>query len=265
MVEGLEIKDVNLENLGDLINLCIPPERRDDPLFIKGARVKRRWTVKALEKYGSIAKLAYLGSKPVGLIQYKPNIEERIVEISCIFVPERENLRKGIGSSLLKALIEDMRRPKPYFGGRPPDALLARAFEVPGLYPQHKFYQRRGFKNVKKDNPFLLYYPLKEGYVYRPREKRTEYIPQEEDMGKALIFHSSSCPFSVYFAEKTRELIKKVIPEIPVRIINKFEEPEEVKKRGDVPFCVVNGRQIKSFFMDKENFQREVKEALEQT
>jgi hypothetical protein len=35
-----------------------------------------------------------------------------------------------------------------------------------------------------------------------------------------------------------------------------------VKRRGQVPFCAVNGKPIESFFMDKENFQKEVKEAL---
>jgi len=45
-------------------------------------------------------------------------------------------------------------------------------------------------------------------------------------------------------------------------MINMFEEPEEVKRRGRVPYCAVNGKPIKSFFMDKENFQRKVQKAL---
>jgi len=112
----------------------------------------------------------------------------------------------------------------------------------------------------KKDEPFLLYYPLKEGFVYIPKSK--EYIPQEEDEGKILIFYDPSCPFCIYFLEKKKELVKEVAPEVPTRIINQFEEPEEVEKRGKISFCIVNGKPIKSFFMDKENFQKEVKEAL---
>jgi len=54
-VEKLEIKDVNKEVVEDLIYLCIPPDKKDDPFFIEGAKVKRRWANKALEKYGSIA------------------------------------------------------------------------------------------------------------------------------------------------------------------------------------------------------------------
>lgn len=259
-MEKLEIKDVNKENVEDLIYLCIPPDKKDDPFFIEGAKVKRRWVNKALEKYGSIAKLAYLNSKPVGMIQYQPKPDEKLVEITCIFVPNKENLRKGIGKTLLKSLLDDMRKPKPYFNNDIPLALVTWAFEVPGLYPQHEFYRKMGFKQVSKDEPFLLYYPLKEGFVYIPKSK--EYIPQEEDKGKILIFYDPSCPFCIYFLEKKKELVKEVAPEVPTRIINLFEEPEEVEKRGKISFCIVNGKPIKSFFMDKENFQKEVKEAL---
>ena len=93
-----------LENVDDLIDLCIPPERRDDLLFVEGGKLKKRWVAQAIEKDGRIAKMAYLNSKPVGLIQYRPDWEERLVEIYCIFVPDKKNLRKGIGSSLLKSL-----------------------------------------------------------------------------------------------------------------------------------------------------------------
>ena len=259
MVE-VEIKDVSLENIDHLINLCIPPDKKNDPLFIEGMKVKRRWAVKALERYGSIAKLAYLNLKPVGLIQYQPKIEEKLVEIACIFVPEEENLRRGIGKSLLNALMEEVKKPKPFFDNDIPFALVTWAFEVPGRYPQHKFYQKMGFKRVREDDPFLLYYPIKEGYVYRPKEEK--FNPQEEDKGKTLIFYDPSCPFCMYFSEQIKQSIREVAPDIPIRTINMFEEEEEVKKRGRVPYCAVNGKPITTFFMDKENFQKEVKEAL---
>jgi len=245
-MEGLKIRDVNLENVDDLIDLCIPPGRKDDPLFIEGMRMKRRWAAKAIEKYGNIAKLAYLDSKPAGLIQYQPNLEERLVEISCIFVPDKKNLRKGIGSSLLKALIEEVKKRGKTSGKDSFLALVTWAFQVPGTYPQHEFYQRMGFKRVREEDPFLLYYPLEKGYVHRIKEEA--FIPQE--------------PFCIYFSEKIKESIREVAPNIPVRMINMFEEPEEVKKRGRVPYCAVNGKPIESFFMDKENFKKEVQKAL---
>jgi hypothetical protein len=45
-------------------------------------------------------------------------------------------------------------------------------------------------------------------------------------------------------------------------MINQFDESEEVEKRGKIFPCIVNQKPIESFFLDKENFQREVKEAL---
>ncbi|MFQ5758337.1 MAG: GNAT family N-acetyltransferase [Candidatus Bathyarchaeia archaeon] len=256
----MEIRDVNLENIDDLVNLCIPPDKKDDPLFVEGMNAKRKWATQVIEKYGSTAKLAYLNSKPVGLIQYQPNPEERLVKITCIFVPEEKNFRKGIGKSLLEALIEDMKEPKPAFNNDVPLAFVTWAFQVPGRYPQHKFYQRMKFQKVKENDPFLLYYPLKKGYIYRPKEKK--FIPQEEDRGEALIFYDPSCPWSIYFSEKIKESIGEVAPNVPIRMINKFEESEEVEKRGQVPSCAVNRKPIETFFMDKENFQKEVRKAL---
>lgn len=256
----LEIRDISLENIDHLISLCIPSDRKDEPSFIEGINVKKKWATQVIKKYGSIAKLAYLNSKPVGLIQYQPIPEEMLTEIMCIFIPEKENLRKGIGKSLLRALIQEMKKPKPAFNNEVPLALVTWAFQVPGRYPQHEFYKRMGFKRVRGGDPFLLYYPLKKGYVYHPEEEK--FISQEEDEGKALIFYDPSCPFSIYFSEKIKESLREVAPNIPIRMINKFEEQEEVKKRGKVPFCEVNGKPIETFFMDKENFQKEVKNAL---
>jgi N-acetylglutamate synthase-like GNAT family acetyltransferase len=259
-MEKLEIRDVSSENIDHLISLCIPTERGSEAQFIEAAHEKRRWAAETLKQCGSIAKLAYLKSKPVGLIQYRLNSEEKVVEIDCVFVPEKDNLKKGIGKTLFKAMMEDVKRPQSLFKNEAPNALVTRAFGVPGRYPQHEFYLRMGFRRVKEDDPFLLYYPLKKGYVYQPKEKK--YVPQKEDKGKALIFCDPSCPFGINFAYAAERLIREAAPSIPIRRINKFEEPEEVTKRGQVPFCVVNGKPIKTFFMDKENFQKEVKHAL---
>ena len=259
--EKLTIRNVNSENIDQLISLCISPDKKDDPLFLKGMNVKKKWATQAIKRYGYIAKLAYLDSKPVGLVQYQPNSEGRLVEIGCIFVPEKENLRKGIGESLLGALIQEMKKPQQAFNNNVPLAFVTWAFQVPGRYPQHEFYQKMGFKKAKEDDPFLLYYPIKKGYVYRPKDKK--FIPQKEDRGKAIIFYDPSCPFSIYFSEKIKESVREVAPDIPIRMVNKFEEIEEVKKRGQVPACAVNGKPIKTFFADKENFQKEVKGAIE--
>lgn len=256
----MEIRDVTFASIDDLINLCIPSDKKDDPLFVESMGAKKRWATQVIERYGSIAKLAYSNSELVGLIQYQPKSEEQIVTIDCIFVPEEQNLRKGIGESLLEALIEDVKEPRPIFSDDIPLALVTWAFEVPGRYAQHKFYRKMKFKRVKKGNPFLLYCPLRKGYIHRPKEER--FRSQQEDRGKAVIFCDPSCPFSLIFSERMKELIREVAPHVPIRMINKFEEHEEVERRGKVPACAVNGKSIETFFMDKENFQKEVRKAL---
>jgi GNAT superfamily N-acetyltransferase len=260
-MKKIEIRETNTENMDDLISLCIPLEKKEDRLFIEGAGVKKRWISQVMNRYGNFAKLAYSNEKPVGMIQFLPKPEEKLIEITCIFVPEKENLRKGIGKMLLSTLVEEAKEPKPYFDNDSALALIAWAFQVPGIYPQHEFYKKMGFKEASKDEPFSFYYPLKDGYTYTLKSKK--YIPQEEDKGKALIFFNPTCPFCMYFSEKIIESLKEVSPDIYIIMINQFEEVEEIKKREKVSFCIVNQKPIESFFSDKENFQREVREALE--
>lgn len=259
-VKKLVVKDVTRENVDEMVRICVPPDKREHPLFREGMQIMKRWAFGVIEDYASLGKLAYMDSDPVGMIQWLPNPEERLVEIACIFVRQKENLRKGVGRALLRALIDDMGEPKSYFGDDAPLALVTKAFEVWGTYPQHEFYEKMGFMRAKADDPFLLYYPIKEGYAYVPKEE--SFNPQKEDEGKALIFYKPSCPFSIYFSEMIKESIKEVAPDIPIRMVNRFEEAAEVRTRGSAPVCVVNKKPIQSFVFDKTGFQKEVKEAL---
>ncbi|MEM4293499.1 MAG: GNAT family N-acetyltransferase [Thermoplasmata archaeon] len=259
-MNGLEIRELCMENLEDFIELCIPPEKKNDPFFVEGIRAKKRWVHLVMEKYGSAGMIAYLNSRPAGMLQYLPNPEKKIVEIECIFVPEKENCRKGIGKALLKAFLEKIQNCREWFWDERPGGVITYAFSVPGRYPQYEFYKKMGFRQVSPDDPFLLYFPLAEKFVYTPEK----YKPLEEDRNIALVFYNPGCPFSIYFARKIRELLVEVAPDLPIRMINQFEEREEVKKRGSVSFCIVNKKPIETFFMDRENFQREVREALGQ-
>ncbi|MBC8385475.1 MAG: hypothetical protein H8E57_08165 [Candidatus Cloacimonetes bacterium] len=260
-MDKIQIKNVSYENIKDLIDLCIPPQNKDDRYFLEGSRVKKKWAENVLEKYGSFAKIAYLDSRPAGMLQYLPIPTEKIIKIKCVFVPQKENTRKGLAKLIIEDLINDMKKPKSYFDNNPPNALIVEAFEVYGpVFPQAEFFKKMGFEQVSEDNPFLLYYPILDGFVYKP--ETTEFITQDEDKGKAVIFFDPSCPFGVYFFEEMMRSILEIAPEIPIRKINEFAEREEVAKRGKKPFCAVNGKAITTFFFDKENFQKEVREAL---
>lgn len=76
-MDEIDIKDLAEENIEDLCQVCVPPEKRDDPDFIKGVEERKKWAAEMLQKWGSVAKVAYQGGAPVGIIQYKPIPEER--------------------------------------------------------------------------------------------------------------------------------------------------------------------------------------------
>ena len=266
-MDRIDIKDVTEENMEDLCQVCVPPEQRDDPDFIKGVEEKRKWATEMLRKWGSIAKLAYHNQGPVGMIQYKPVPDERTVHIDCIWVPPGQCLRKGIATRLLSSLMEDVKKSMSWFDKEPPFGLVTKTFPGggPEQYSARDFFTRKGFKQIGED-PDYLYYPLKAGFVYRPVEKReVRYIRQNEDRGNVLIACGpNGCPFTYpYFLKRMEKHIREVCPEVSIRWIDASEEPAELKKRNiDVGDCIVNARLLRSFVLDKESFQNEVKAAL---
>lgn len=255
-----QIKDVNKENLDSFIKLCIPSDKIKDPLFIKGIEEKKFWAEKTLEKYGNIAKVAYKDNKPVGFIQYIFKEEEKIVEINCIFIPEKENLRKGVGKKLLFSLIDDVITKNSTSSGMLFNALINYPIDIPERFKESEFFKKYGFKEILLGEQSCLYYPLKENYVYKPKEEA--YSPLDEDNDKVLIFYDPACPFSKYFSKLIEKIIRNIDASITIRHINIFEESIEVSKRGKIYNVIVNKIPIKSFFLDKENFEKEVKEAL---
>ncbi len=263
----IKIRDVTEENIVDLCQVCISPAARNEPDWVKGAEEKRKWAVDMVKKWGSFAKLAYIDGIPAGMIQYKPVPEERIVYLNCIFVPEDKYWQKGIGTQLLSSVMEDVKRPLVWFDNQPASALVTRTFPggAPNQLTARQFFKKKGFKQVGKD-PDYLYYPLKEGFVYKPKEKKAvEYLPQKEDKGKVLIICGpDKCPATYpYFLKRMEKYISEIEREVPIVWIDTSEQPEEVKRRNaSIGDCIVNAKLIKSFVLDKSNFQKEVKAAL---
>jgi hypothetical protein len=166
--------------------------------------------------------------------------------------------------------MEDVEKPLSWFNNKRPLALVTRTFpgEAPGQLTARSFFKKKGFKQIGKD-PDYLYYPLEASFVYQPlRKKELEYIPQEEDKGRVLIICGpNSCPAThPYFLKRMEKYIREIDSEIPILWLDKSEEPEEVNKRNvDIGNCIVNAKHIKSFVLDKKNFQKEVRDALKTT
>jgi GNAT superfamily N-acetyltransferase len=263
----INVKDVTNENLEDLCWVCVFPCLRDDPDWVRGVEDKKKWAAQMFHELGSFAKVAYDNGNLVGMIQYRPLHEERIVSIDCIYVPVRSYWGKGIGSRLLGSLMEDVQKPMSWFDNGRPLALVTMTFRggAPEQYTAREFFARKGFRQIGED-PDHLYYPLRRGFVYGPvGKKEIRCVPQEEDRGKAVIISGPDyCPATYpYFLQRMEKYIREINAEVPIKWIDSSQEPEELKNRNvSVGTCIVNARLIKSCVLDKDNFQKEVQTAL---
>ncbi|MCF2144568.1 MAG: GNAT family N-acetyltransferase [Candidatus Heimdallarchaeota archaeon] len=259
------VKNLTQERIDEFVNYCVPPEQRTNDYFLKGMEGKKAYLIHQLSKFGSVAKIALNEQNEIiGMLQFQPSKEDRTVEIQCIFVREKEQQQKGVGTALLEAFIEEMKRPQKYFNNLPARAIITYAFEVPNFYPQHEFYKKMGFKQLREDDPFYLFYSLEKAFVYKPKISEAEFTPLPEDKNKALLFLDPYCPFSYYFAKEMERLIKGIEKDVEIVFIDIFKQKNEVKKRGGiVPFCVVNKVPIKTFFTDTKGFLDEVAKAFQ--
>jgi GNAT superfamily N-acetyltransferase len=266
-MDEINVRNVTEENVEDLCWVCVFPCQRDDPDWVKGAEDKKKWAAEMLPKWGSFAKVAYENSGPAGMIQYRPVPEQRIVNIDCIYVPVKSYWGKGIGSILLRSLMQDVQEPMSWVDNRRPFALVTTTFPggAPEQYTAREFFKRKGFRQIG-DDPDHVYYPLQSGFVYKPvPKKEVRYLPQDEDKGKVIIISGPDyCPATYpYFLKRMEKYIKEICPNVPVRWMDSSEEPEEIEKRNvAVGSCIVNARLIKSYVLNKDNFQKEVRAAL---
>ncbi len=262
------IKDITEGNIEDLCQVCVPPAKKEQPDWVKGAGEKKKWAVQMLQKWGSFAKVAYADGIPVGMIQYRPIPGERIISIDCIYVSRDKYWHKGAATQLFSSLMEDLKKTLICFDNKRALALVTKTFprEDPGQYSAYNFFKGKGFKQVGEEQDYL-YFPLEAGFTYQPiRKEEVEYVPQEEDRGRVLLICGpTGCPGTYpHFLKRMERYIKEVDSKVPIHWLDSSKDLEELKKRhittGD---CIVNATYIKSFVLDKENFQKEVRVALE--
>jgi len=247
-----------------LIQIC-SSKRLSDPVHAEGVKVKKRWLLEMLRKFGPVAKIAYLDDKPVAQILYCPEDSNRascnrrkgILNILCIYNPIPAAQKLGVGTKLLQSVIEDAKRGKTCLGREKCAFILAKAFNTGEFLSLSEFYGNNGFLKTESDDS--LYFPIEGSYE---RGKRVgEYEPLVEDKNRAVIFCSPQCQFSYQFAVKISDIIKEAAPKISIEIINDAERPDEFLKRKGCAL-VVNGSPIRTFFMESEKFREEIRQAL---
>ncbi len=218
-----------------------------------------------LSQYGSIVKIAYQNEKPVAQILYYPeeanitNISRRrdVLFILCIYNPTSATQKRGISTRLLQSVIQDARQRKTCLGNKPCKFILTKAFNTGESLPLPEFFNKRGFLPTAEED--ILYFPI-EG-SYEPAEPLGEYEPLIENRNKAVILYSPNCQVSYAFARKTEELVKEVVPNIRVGLVNQKEKPEESVKRKNW-WLTVNAKPIRTFFMDTDRFKAEIQRAI---
>jgi len=231
----------------------------------KGISLKKRWLMEMLQKHGSCAKIAYYNEKPVAQILYYPEHldvkafrRQNVLVINCIYNPNPEAQKLGIGTKLLKSVIEDAKQRRTCLGNKPCKFVLAKAFDTGEFLPLLEFYKKMGFTSAPENEESLLCLPV-EG-CYEPAAPVGKYEPLPEDKGRAVIFYSPICQFSYQFAKKAEETIKEVAAGMKIEIINEWANPQEAIKRKN-SWLIVNGKQILTFLLAKEKFKEEIKRA----
>jgi len=267
----LRIENVSKENLEDVLEICSgnrPFAPMDDPILEKGRKLKKRWLLDMLERCGSCVKMAYLDEKPVAQILFYPeeampylhNPRKDVIYNKCTYISSPEARGRGIGSSLLKNLIDECHTGLDCLGGRPCRFVVTRPFPHEGDLPLSDFYEKRGFK--QGDQEMFL-------------EIEGEYVPQEipelnplpEDHGKIIVTHNPECAWGYFYAATTREIFQG---KYPVELFNSWEKPEEYKKRGGgwmliAAGILANGQVPENpfdFWTDRQAFIRNVEKAL---
>lgn len=264
MREKVKIENLQDSNIEDLLYVC-SSKRLSDPIHQQGMVLKRQWLHKMLNTCGSCAKIAYYKGKPAAQILYYPEEaditkefrREGVLIINCIYNPTSETQRIGIGTRLLREVILDIKMKKSCLGNKSCKFILAKAFSTGELLSMPEFYRKNGFLSTTEGGMLCL--PVEGKYESVPEVR---YEPLKEDRGKAIIFYGPVCQFSYPFAKRIEQIVREVLPNMKIEMINEWEKHEELMKRNW--WLIVNSKPIQTFFMETEKFKEEIKEAASQ-
>ena len=148
----IRIENLNSKNIDDLILVC-SSKRLNDPVHQQGIALKKRWLRHMLAKYGAVAKIAYYNERPVAQISYHPeeadptetSARKNVLTISCVYNPTASAQKLGIGTRLLRSLIQDAKKQKGCLGNTPCKFILARVFYTGEFLSMSDFFEKNGF------------------------------------------------------------------------------------------------------------------------
>jgi len=155
----LEIREINTENIDDLVNICVSQSSAET--LKEGSIRKKVWIERALKTFGSCAKIAYVKGEPVGFVEFYPVQmfpilrhmlkDRKITLITCVFLRQREFQGRGIGSKMIQEVIKDLKQRRiPYFDDEKAEEIAIGSWCSHTGFPENlprlrKFFLRNGF------------------------------------------------------------------------------------------------------------------------
>lgn len=116
----------NFSEIPSPCDSCLYWQRRgslEDTVSEEETRQKKRgWFDKVIRKFGTCGSIAYLNGVSIGFVQYAPaEFFPRVKEyhsgspsmdsvfLACLYIPDEENRGKGLGTAMLKNVLDEFR------------------------------------------------------------------------------------------------------------------------------------------------------------
>jgi len=246
----VKIVDVCAENVEDILLVCTSPKLKDNENVKIGLGIRKNWLLNLYREVDSCAKIAYAKNEPVGMIQYSPlhkipyfkTKKRDVLYIHCIYV-KRDVRHSGIGSLLLKALINDMKKPNKPFKSCPCKMLSTTARERYG-FTQASYFKSKGFEKTEGNIDAGLIYPLSKTDLDKSLDIPCSEPISVKEQG-AKIFFNPSCHMCKYMNENIKARIREAAPDMKIEEYNLWTYSSEALRRGITSVATyINGRPI---------------------
>jgi GNAT superfamily N-acetyltransferase len=254
----MEIKNLNDENLKDIVEPCVCEEwvkkfaenndvniGRVREGFFKGAELRIDWIKKWLS-VGYRAKIAYQQERPIGFIDYLPIETQKgisgqdITLINCInIIPNSSYRGKGYGKLLLEEAEIDVKKLS--------KGVAVIAHNHPRWMPA-SFFTKRGYKVVDEQDGEIkemlmlkAFHPVespkfvKQKYDYKPKPISGKIVVE--------IFWSGVCPHNLLSVELLKDVLSEFGNKVLIKEVATNDLPlDAIKKYGYGYGVYINGK-----------------------
>jgi len=259
-------QNLSEDNIDDALLACSPEEMLNDPFFRRGLDFRKKWMFRLYKTVGSCCKIAYFKNVPVGMVQFNPlhripsfaTTRRQALYIHCIFV-KKAFRERGIGAKLLQKLIDDVKKPSPYFEGQPCQVLVTTARQRQA-FRQPSYFKLRGFQEIEGNIDAGLVYWLSNEKARKSIDVGVSTPIQVDEKG-VKIFYDPCCQWCIFINETTKKRVNEIKPNTPIEEFDIWKNSKEALRRGITSRTTyVNGRPIQ--YKNSEQFREDLRKAL---